>query len=231
MPRCSTSTYGMRYRATIRWNIFFNGIRHQQVRGTGSTRRALPFTECVARMTPAFHIDPLRTSWLLNQTANCAMFREYCAEYTEPVATMALMVIQNQPGHTADMEQIGMGMLLRAHQNKGTRGAMCDKVGALVAKTNAAGAVAFNGGGVSASPVRWVKMCFVVTTLELPFVAHLISPARLGPRPWRPCRPWRPWPQAGARLQALRASSTEAAPKPHCSTALPTPSIWRSQRL
>ena len=34
-------------------------------------------------------------------------------------------------------------------------GAMCDKVGALVRKTNAKGAVAFNGGGVSDSPVRW----------------------------------------------------------------------------
>lgn len=34
-------------------------------------------------------------------------------------------------------------------------GAMCDKVGALVRKTNAADAVAFNGGGVSDSPVRW----------------------------------------------------------------------------
>eukprot|EP01049_Picozoa_sp_SAG25_P005325 SAG25_NODE_361_length_9156_cov_9.406647_7_plen_136_part_00 len=34
-------------------------------------------------------------------------------------------------------------------------GAMCDKVGALVKQTNAAKAVAFNGGGVSDSPVRW----------------------------------------------------------------------------
>ena len=34
-------------------------------------------------------------------------------------------------------------------------GAMCDKVGALVKKTNAKDAVAFNGGGVSDSPVRW----------------------------------------------------------------------------
>ena len=32
---------------------------------------------------------------------------------------------------------------------------MCDKVGALVKKTKAANAVAFNGGGVSDSPVRW----------------------------------------------------------------------------
>jgi hypothetical protein len=34
-------------------------------------------------------------------------------------------------------------------------GAMCDAVGALVEKTNAKDAVAFNGGGVSASPIRW----------------------------------------------------------------------------
>ena len=34
-------------------------------------------------------------------------------------------------------------------------GPMCDRVGRLVNKTKAAGAVAFNGGGVSASPVRW----------------------------------------------------------------------------
>ena len=32
---------------------------------------------------------------------------------------------------------------------------MCDKVGALVKTTNAKNAVAFNGGGVSDSPVRW----------------------------------------------------------------------------
>merc|ERR1711972_1025881 len=34
-------------------------------------------------------------------------------------------------------------------------GAMCDKVGALVRKTKARDAVAFNGAGVSDSPVRW----------------------------------------------------------------------------
>lgn len=34
-------------------------------------------------------------------------------------------------------------------------GSMCDAVGALVEKTKAATAVAFNGGGVSDSPVRW----------------------------------------------------------------------------
>lgn len=34
-------------------------------------------------------------------------------------------------------------------------GAMCDRVGALVKATHARGAVAFNGGGVSDSPVRW----------------------------------------------------------------------------
>ena len=71
--------------------------------------------ECVARMTPAFHLAPLRTSWSvrgeswsLKHTANLAMFREYCAEYTEPVATMALMISQNQPGHTADNEHFGI---------------------------------------------------------------------------------------------------------------------------
>ena len=73
-------------------------------------------------MTPSFHVVPRSTiwsvrghTWRIKPTANMAMFWEFCAEYTEPIATVALMVIQNQPGHTASVEKLGIHRFALLH--------------------------------------------------------------------------------------------------------------------
>ena len=78
-------------------------------------RRGPALTECVAIMTPDFHIAPTCTNhtiqghtWTVAPTASMEVFREFCAEYTEPVAYVALMIIQMQPGHVASKEKLGI---------------------------------------------------------------------------------------------------------------------------
>ena len=78
-------------------------------------QRGSALTECVSRMGPEFHIAPgheIHTTRGLAGVEGVSVpmnvFREFCAEFTELIAYLSVMIIQKQPGHAAYQHRMGI---------------------------------------------------------------------------------------------------------------------------
>ena len=93
----------------LRWYLPIKDMRSELY------RRGPAITECIARMTPRFHVAPNDThytvsgpAWTAAPTVSMDTFQEYCDEYSETVATVSLLIIQMQPGHVTNAAKMGI---------------------------------------------------------------------------------------------------------------------------